>query len=441
MWLFRRKYHADGSLSRYKARLVANGHSQQQRIDCNKTFSLVVKPATICTILSIDVSRSRPIHQLELKNAFLHGHLSETVYMHQPLGFVDHQRPDYVCHLQRSLYGLKQAPMLGFSALLLMLYVDDIILTSSSSAFLQRVIASLYGEFAMTDLGLLNYFIGISAKLSSEGLFLSQSTYAEEILERAHMQKCNPCKTLVDIESKLGADGHPVSNPTLYRSLAGALQYLTFTRPDISYAVQQVCLYMHDPREPHLAALKGILRYVRDTIDHGVLSTSQLTSYIDADWAGCPVTRRSTSAKYKGVANVVAETAWVRNLLRELHAPMFITTLVYYDNVSAVYLSTNLVQHQRTKHIEIDIHFVRDFVAYGQVHVLHGHPQKEDQGYVDSGCSRHMTGNMSYLSDFKEFDGGYVTFGGGAKGGKITGKGTLKTGKLDFEDVYFVKEL
>ncbi|GJW27312.1 ribonuclease H-like domain-containing protein [Tanacetum coccineum] len=161
------------------------------------------------------------------------------------------------------------------------------------------------------------------------------------------MQKCNPCKTLVDTESKLGADGHPVSNSTLYQSLAGALQYLTFTRPDISYAVQQVCLYMHDLREPHLAALKGILRYVRDTIDHGVLSTSHLTSYIDADWAGCPrqvtLSRSSAEAKYRGVANVVAETAWVRNLLRELHAPLFIAILVYCDNVSAVYLSTNLV--------------------------------------------------------------------------------------------------
>ncbi|GJW35208.1 ribonuclease H-like domain-containing protein, partial [Tanacetum coccineum] len=216
------------------------------------------------------------------------------------------------------------------------------------------------------------------------------------------MQHCNPCKTPVDTESKLGSDGDPVSDPTLYRSLAGALQYLTFTRPDISYAVQQICLYMHDPRDPHFTALKRILRYVRGTIDHGlqlyVSSTSQLTAYTDADWAGCPVTRRSTSgycvflgdnllswsakrqvtlsrssaeAEYRGVANVVAETAWIRNLLLELHTPLFTATLVYCDNVSAVYLSTNPVQHQRTKHIEIDIHFVREYVASGQVRVLH----------------------------------------------------------------------
>ncbi|GKE23011.1 ribonuclease H-like domain-containing protein [Tanacetum coccineum] len=369
MWLFKHKFNADGSLSRYKARLVANGHSQQKGIDCDETFSPVVKPATIRTVLSLAVTRDWPIHQLDVKNAFLHGLLSKTIYMHQPPGFVDSAHPDYVFHLQRSLYGLKQAPRAwGSNVAYLLLYVDDIILTASSIALLQRIITLLH----------------------------------KEILERAHMQYCNPCKTPVDTESKLGSDGDLVSDPTLYRSLAGALQYLTFTRPDISYVVQQICLYMHDPRDPHFTALKRILRYVRGTIDHGlqlhVLSTSQLTAYTNADWAGCLVTRRSTSgycmflgdnllswsakrqltlsrssaeAEYRGVANVVAETVWIRNLLLELHAPLSTATLVYCDNVSAVYLSTNHVQHHRTKHIEIDIHFVREYVASGQVRVLH----------------------------------------------------------------------
>ncbi|GJX11315.1 ribonuclease H-like domain-containing protein [Tanacetum coccineum] len=216
------------------------------------------------------------------------------------------------------------------------------------------------------------------------------------------MQHCNPCRTPIDTESKLGPDGDPVSDSTLYRSLAGSLQYLTFTRPDISFVVQQVCLYLHDPREPYITALKRILWYVRGTLDHGlqlhVSTTTQLTAYTDADWPGCPVTRRSTSgycvflgdnllswsakrqvtssrssseAEYRGVANVVAETAWIRNLLLELHAPLHTATLVYCDNVSDVYLSTNPVQHQRTKHIEIDVHFVRDYVASGQARVLH----------------------------------------------------------------------
>ncbi|GJW96020.1 ribonuclease H-like domain-containing protein, partial [Tanacetum coccineum] len=243
--------------------------------------------------------------------------------MHQPPGFVDPYRPDYVCHPQRSLYGLKQAPLLTLLTCCFMWMILYIQLR------LQRSYSRL----------LLRYM------WSSAGLYLSRSTYAEEILEHAHMQKCYPCRTPVDTESKLGVDG------------------------------DHVCLYMHDLREPHMVALKRILRNVRDTIDHGlqlhVSSTSQLTAYTDADWAGCLITRRSTSAEYRGVANVVAENAWVHNLLHELHAPLFTATLVYRGNFSFVYLSTNPVQHQRTKHIEIDIHFVRDFVASGQVRFLH----------------------------------------------------------------------
>ncbi|GJZ69144.1 ribonuclease H-like domain-containing protein [Tanacetum coccineum] len=440
MWLYKHKYNADGSLNRYKARLVANGRSQQQGIDCDETFSPVVKPATIRTVLSLAVSRQWPIHQLDVKNAFLHGHLKETVYMHQPPGFTDSAHSDYVCLLQKSLYGLKQAPRAWFqrfssyviragfyhsktdSSLFifhkgpdtayLLLYVDDIILTASSTSLLQRIISLLHAEFAMTDLGPLNYFLGISVTRTTSGIFLSQTKYATEILEQAQMLNCNPCRTPIDTEKKLGPEGSPVTDPTLYRSLAGSLQYLTFTRPDLSYAVQQLCLYMHDPREPHLNAMKRVLCYLRGTTDLGLQlfrsTTSQLIAYSDADWAGCPATRRSTfgycvflgdnlltwsskrqdtlsrssaEAEYRGVANAVAETSWIRNLLRELHTPLFTATLVYCDNVSAVYMSANPVQHQRTKHIEIDIHFVRDKVATGHVRVLHV-PSRFQYAYI-----------------------------------------------------------
>ncbi|GJY63777.1 ribonuclease H-like domain-containing protein, partial [Tanacetum coccineum] len=296
------------TLSRYKARLVANGSTQLEGIDVDETFSQVVKPGTIWT---------------------------------------------------------------GTSTAYLLLYIIDIVLTASSEVLLQKIITLLHHEFSMTD-----------------------RKYVAEILERDHMVNCNPSRTPVDTKFKLGDDGDPISDPTFYQSLAGSLQYLTFTRLDIFYAVQHVFLYLHDPMEPHFSALKRILRYVRGTLDHELQlfssSTTSLVAYLDADWAGCPTTRRSTSgycvffdnnllswsskrqptlfrssaeAEYRGVSNAVAETCWLRNLLRELHTPLSFATLVYCDNVSAVYLSSNPVQHQRTKHIQIDIHFVRDLVA------------------------------------------------------------------------------
>ncbi|GKE04547.1 ribonuclease H-like domain-containing protein [Tanacetum coccineum] len=309
--------------------------------------------------------------------------------------------PDHVCLLRRSLYGLKQAPRAwfqrfasyavrvgfhhsktdsslfifrrGIDTAYLLLYVDDIILTASSTTFLQRIISSLYREFAMTDLGPLNYFRGVAATRTSDDIFLSQIKYATEILERAHILNCNLYRTLIDTEKKLGHEGSPVANPTFYRSIAKTLQYLTFTRPDLSYAVQQLCLYMHDPREPHLHAMKRVLCYLRATR----CSTSGYCVFFGDNlltWSlkrQETLSRSSVEAEYRGVANAVAETSWIRNLLHELHTSLSTATLVYCDNVSAVYMFANPVQHQRTKHIDIDIQFVRDKVAAGLVRVLH----------------------------------------------------------------------
>ena len=135
----------------------------------------------------------------------------------------------------------------------LLLYVDDIVLTASSQQLFQSVITSLQQEFAMKDLGVLHHFLGVTVEPRPSGLLLHQRQYTLDILERAGITDCNLCSTPVDTQAKLSEDaGPPVADPTAYRSLAGALQYLTFTKPDLTYAVQQVCLHMHDPRESHL---------------------------------------------------------------------------------------------------------------------------------------------------------------------------------------------
>jgi len=211
LWIFRHKKKSDGSFERYKARLVGNGANQQSGIDCGETFSPVVKPATIRMVLSIALSKLWCLHQLDVKNAFLHGNLDETVYMHQPPVFLDSQHPEHVCLLKKSLYGLKQAPRawyqrftnyvatLGFShsisdhslfiyhhgndTIYILFYVDDIILTASSDALRNTIMSKLSVEFAMKDLGPLSYFLGIFVTKHTGGFFLSQKKYAEEIVE------------------------------------------------------------------------------------------------------------------------------------------------------------------------------------------------------------------------------------------------------------------
>ncbi|GJY92028.1 ribonuclease H-like domain-containing protein [Tanacetum coccineum] len=218
----------------------------------------------------------------------------------------------------------------GFEVAYLLIYVDDIVLTASSTDLLQRIISSLHKEFDMTDLGALNYFLGISVTCDSIGMLMSQKKYALDLLEKAHMANCNPTRTPVDTESKLGSDGDPISDPTLYRSLAA-----------------------------YLASLKkysDIFVHIGLRLQHYATVVGSLISYSEVDWAVCPTTRALNN---RGVANVVAKTAWLRNLLRELHAPLLSATLVYCDNVSVIYMTANLVQHHRTKHIEIDITLFR----------------------------------------------------------------------------------
>jgi hypothetical protein len=255
----------------------------------------------------------------------------------------------------------------------------------------------------MKDLEPLHLFLGIIIEHRPAGLFLHQCTYTLDILKRAVMADWKTCTTPINLQVKLAGDsGPPVEDASQFWSIAGALQYLTFSRPDIAYVVQQICLHMHDPQEPHLTAMKRILHYLQGTPNYGLLlrrsSSSDLIVYTDADWAGCPDTCRSTSgyavfltdnlvswsamrqtiisrssteAVYRVIVNGVAEATWLRQLLHELQTPPSRCTLIYYDNISTVYLSTNPVQHQRTKHVEIDLHFVQEKVAIGQVHVLH----------------------------------------------------------------------
>jgi hypothetical protein len=232
-WILRNKLNPDGTLERRKACWVVRGDTQLPGVNFDQTFSPIVKPATIRIVLTLSASHGWPVHQLDVKNAFLHGELRETVYCRQPTGFVDPEHPDYVCLLSKSLYGLRQAPRAWYSSFAahlrslgftptgsdtslfilrrgseiawLLLYVDDIVLTASSSALSQQIVGDLSAAFAMKDLGPLHYFLGVQVSRTKDGFFLHQQHYAEDVLERAGMLSCKPAATPVDTKAKLSA--------------------------------------------------------------------------------------------------------------------------------------------------------------------------------------------------------------------------------------------
>ncbi|XP_068323258.1 uncharacterized mitochondrial protein AtMg00810-like [Pyrus communis] len=278
----------------------------------------------------------------------------------------------------------------------LLLYVDDIILTGDHDTTVHSVLQRLTKEFAMTDLGLLHYFLGLQIEYCPQGLFVHQSKYIQDLLQKTDMVQCKPCITPCHPNQKLLNHGSSLySDPTHYRSIVGALQYLTFTRPDIAYSVSQVCQFMHTPLESHFGAVKQILRYLRGTMDWGVCFRPEdldIQAYTDADWAGDPndrrsttgfvvflgsnpiswsskkqhtVSRSSTEVEYRAMATTTAEIIWIQQLLKDLHISSSVPPLLHCDNISAMALATNPVLHSKAKHIEVDCHFVRERVQQG----------------------------------------------------------------------------
>ncbi|PKU63556.1 Retrovirus-related Pol polyprotein from transposon TNT 1-94 [Dendrobium catenatum] len=298
-WTFRTKYNSDGTIARHKARLVAKGFNQEQGIDYHETFSPVAKMPTIRVLIILALHHNWTIHQLDVSNAFLHGNLSDTVYMSQPPGFQDSMHPGYVCKLKKALYGLKQSPRewyatlsnhllnygfkispsdhslltykSGATRIYMLIYVDDILLAGNSPSEINKLLANLHSTFQMRNLGPLSQFLGIQAIQTKTGLLLHQQQYAHNIIHRAGMDQSKPVTTPLPNRQPSQHDSTtPYDNPQLYRQLIGALQYLTITRPDIQFAVQQLCQHMQNPFITHFDSLKRLLRYIHGSSGTGI---------------------------------------------------------------------------------------------------------------------------------------------------------------------------
>ncbi|KAF5781204.1 putative RNA-directed DNA polymerase [Helianthus annuus] len=419
-WVFTIKYKPDGTIERYKARLVAKGYTQTYGIDYSETFSPVAKINTIRVLFSVAANKGWPLHQFDVKNAFLHGELKEEVYMEAPHGFTVNFGEREVCRLKKSLYGLKQSPRAWFGRFTLamknygfkqsnsdhtlflkqrnnlitclIIYVDDMIITGNDKEEITKLKKNLFTEFEMKDLGRLKYFLGIEVLRSKQGIFMCQKKYVLDLLAETGLIDCKPADTPMIANQKLYIEetAEPADRER-YQRIVGKLIYLSHTRPDIAYAVGVISQFMHQPQSAHMDAVFRILRYLKGTVGHGVLFKpnghlgTQL--YTDADWAGDKGNRRSTSgyftlvggnlvtwrskkqkvvalssaeAEFRGIAKGITEVLWVRRLLTEIGFPPQETSKITTDNKAAIQISENPVQHDRTKHIEVDRHFIKE---------------------------------------------------------------------------------
>lgn len=429
-WVFKIKKDSDGNVVKYKARLVAKGFTQVRGVDYNETYSPVVRSSTLRLLFSLAAEYDWFIDQWDVNTAFLYGKLKEDIYMLQPKGAVVKGKETMVCKLQRSLYGLKQASNAWFNELdktmldlgfiqskiepclyhknardnkiiIVVVYVDDIFVFGNSEEEKLNLKVGLLDKFKLKDLGPARHVLGMRLRRENGVIFLDQEQYILNVLNEFGLSDCKPAATPMEVglqlEKGLESDMRP------YQNLIGCLNYLAVnTRPDIAHALSVLSQFNSAHDESHYKAAQRVLRYLKGTsklcLKFEKSNKVSLHGYVDADWGGAYdrksftgfifklgcnlitwesrkqqcVSLSSTESEYVGLCQAAKEAVYLRNLLGELLVidDCWISPVVLYnDNQSCHKIANNKMNHNRTKHIDIKYHYIREAIASNLVKI------------------------------------------------------------------------
>ena len=437
-WVYSMKPVAEGE-DKFKARFVAKGFTQQHNVDYTETFAPTAKMTSLRLFLQIATILQLQVHQMDVKTAYLHADIDREVYVEQPEGYkqTDSEGNLLYCKLKKSLYGLKQSGRLwnntihqffiqngfkqsqvdncvytkhdGKDIILVLLWVDDIIIASSSKSLLLDFKNLMKKNFKMTDLGQLQWFLGIDFKFENGNISMNQSRYINKLLERFDMTDSHPVKIPCEqnIVNTSHEDSQELADVRLYREIVGSLIYImTATRPDLSYIVTKLSQFMSNPTKSHLNSAKRVLRYLKGTKDKKLTffksdNTMELCGFSDSDWAsgndrksisgycfqlqrnGALISWKSKKqqivalstceAEYIALTQAVQEAKFLRQLIFDMLNVCDIHVIIGVDNQSAIKLANNPVNHQRSKHIDVRYHFIRDIVSKGEMKLYYVH--------------------------------------------------------------------
>ncbi|KAI3732720.1 hypothetical protein L1987_63927 [Smallanthus sonchifolius] len=352
-WVFWNKQDERGIVVKNKAKLVAQGNTQEEGIDYDEVFAPVSRLEAIRIFLAYAASKNFTIYQMDVNSAFLYGKIGYLLSNNFRRGAID-----------QTLF-IKDE---GGEILLVQIYVDDIIFGSTRKQLCKDFEILMHSKFEMSLMGELNFFLGIQVKQVPNRIFISQSKYVKSILEIFKMTDCSAARTPMQVHHQLTLDKDSQdTDQHQYSAMIGSLMYLTASRPDIMFAVCLCATFQAAPKVSHLQAVKRIFRYLKGTSRLGLWYSKNdmfnLYAYTDSDYGGCNLDKKSTSggseAEYIAASSCCAQIIWIQNQMLD-YGMTFMATPIHIDNMSAISVTNNPVQHSKTKHIDIMYHFIRD---------------------------------------------------------------------------------